>query len=254
MMRSDYRRWQPDLVRLRVDVIIAAATPAVKVAKQETATIPIIIVHSADPVRLGLVTSLARPGGNVTGLTSSSPDYSGKQLELLKEALPKLSRMAVLWNAANPGTAIAFQEMQDAARALKLPLQSLEVRRSEDLAPAFKNVPKQRGMGLVTLLDPLVVSQRARIVELAAERRVPAIYPTKEFVHAGGLMAYGADLTDSYRRAAIFMDKILKGAKPADLPVEQPTKFTFAINLKTAKALGITIPQSVLFRADQVIK
>jgi putative ABC transport system substrate-binding protein len=243
-----------DLVRLRVDVIVAAATPAVKVAKQATATIPIIIVHSADPVGLGLVTSLARPGGNVTGLSSSSPDYSGKQLELLKEALPKLSRIAVLWNAANPGTAIAFREMQNAARALKLPVQSLGVRRSEDLAPAFKNVPKQRGIGLVTLLDPLVVSQQARVVELVAERRLPAIYPTKEFVEAGGLMAYGADLTDSYRRAAIYLDKILKGAKPADLPVEQPTKFTFAVNLKTAKALNLTIPQSVLFRADKVIK
>jgi putative tryptophan/tyrosine transport system substrate-binding protein len=137
---------------------------------------------------------------------------------------------------------------------LKLPVQSLGVRRSEDLAPAFKNVPKQRGIGLVTLLDPLVVSQQARVVELVAERRLPAIYPTKEFVEAGGLMAYGADLTDSYRRAAIYLDKILKGAKPADLPVEQPTKFTFAVNLKTAKALNLTIPQSVLFRADKVIK
>ena len=243
-----------DLVQLRVDVIVAAATPAVKAAKQATVTIPIIIVHSADPVALGLVASLARPGGNVTGLSSASPDYSGKQLELLKEAVPKLSRIAVLWNAANPGTAIAFREMQDAARALKLPLQSLQVRQTEDLAPAFKAVTGQRAVGLVTLLDPLVVSQRIRIVELAAARRLPAIYPTKEFVEAGGLMAYGADLTDSYRRAAIFTDKILKGAKPANLPVEQPTKFSFAINLKTAKALGVTIPQSVLYRADKVIK
>jgi putative ABC transport system substrate-binding protein len=243
-----------ELVRLRVDVIVAAATPAVKAAKQATATIPIIIVHSADPVGLGLVASLARPGGNVTGLSSSSPDYSGKQLELLKEAVPKLSRIAILWNAANPGTAIAFREIQDAARVMKLPVQSLEVRRTEDLAPAFKAVTGQRAMGLVALLDPLVVSQRARIVELAAERRLPAMYPTREFVEAGGLMAYGADLADSYRRAAIFADKILKGAKPADLPVEQPTKFTFAVNLKTAKALGLTIPQSVLFRADKVIR
>jgi putative ABC transport system substrate-binding protein len=172
-----------------------------------TAAIPIIIVHSADPVALGLVSGLARPGGNVTGLSSASPDYSGKQLELLKEAVPKLSRIAILWNAANPGTAIPFREMQDVVRVLKLRLQSLEVRRSEDLAPAFKNVRKQRGMGLVTLLDPLIVSQRARIVE-PSENRLPAIYPTKEFVEAGGLMAYGADLTDSYRRAAIFMDKI----------------------------------------------
>jgi putative ABC transport system substrate-binding protein len=243
-----------ELVRLRVDVIVAAATPAVKAAKQATATIPIIIVHSADPVALGLVTSLARPGGNVTGLSSASPDYSGKQLELLKEALPKLSRIAILWNAANPGTAIAFREMQDAVRVLKLPVQSLEVRRSEDLAPAFKNVPKRRGMGLVTLLDPLVVSQRARIVELAAESRLPAIYPQKEFVEAGGLMAYGADLTDSYRRAASFMDKILKGAKPAELPVEYPIKFTFTVNLKTAKQIGLTIPPNMLARADRVIK
>jgi putative ABC transport system substrate-binding protein len=243
-----------DLVRLRVDIIVAAATPAVIAAKEATATIPIIIVHSADPVALGLVSSLARPGGNVTGLSSASPDYSGKQLELLNEAVPKLSRIAILWNAANPGTAIAFREMQDAVRVLKLPLQSLEVRRSEDLAAAFKNVPKQRGTGLVALLDPLVVSQRARIVELAAENRLPAIYPTKEFVDAGGLMAYGADLTDSYRRAAIFMDKILKGAKPANLPIEQPIKYSFAVNLRTAKALGLTIPQSVLYRADKVIK
>jgi len=243
-----------DLARLRVDIIVAAATPAVKAAKQATATIPIIIVHSADPVALGLVASLARPGGNVTGLSSASPDYSGKQLELLKEAVPKLSRIAILWNAANPGTAIAFREMQDAVRVLKLSVQSLEVRRSEDLAPAFKNVPKQRGMGLVTLLDPLVVSQRARIVELASESRLPAIYPTKEFVEAGGLMSFGADLTDSYRRAAIFVDKILKGAKPAELPVEYPTKFIFTVNLKTAKQIGLTIPPNILAMADKVIK
>jgi putative ABC transport system substrate-binding protein len=243
-----------DLVRLRVDIIVAAATPAVMAAKQATATIPIIIVHSADPVALGLVASLARPGGNVTGLSSASPDYSGKQLELLKEAVPKLSRLAILWNAANPGTAIAFREMQAAVGVLKLPIQSLEVRRTEDFAPAFKNVPKQRGMGLVTLLDPLVVSQRARIVELASESRLPAIYPQKEFVEAGGLMAYGADLTDSYRRAAGFMDKILKGAKPAELPVEYPIKFTFTVNLKTAKQIGLTIPPNMLARADRVIK
>ena len=243
-----------DLARLRVDIIVAAATPAVKAAKQATATVPIIIVHSADPVALGLVASLARPGGNVTGLSSASPDYSGKQLELLKEAVPKLSRIAILWNAANPGTAIAFREMQDAVRVLKLSVQSLEVRRSEDLAPAFKNVPKQRGMGLVTLLDPLVVSQRARIVELASESRLPAIYPTKEFVEAGGLMSFGADLTDSYRRAAIFVDKILKGAKPAELPVEYPTKFIFTVNLKTAKQIGLTIPPNILAMADKVIK
>jgi putative tryptophan/tyrosine transport system substrate-binding protein len=243
-----------ELVRLRVDVIVAAATPAIKAAKQATATIPIIFVHSADPVALGLVTSFARPGGNITGLSSASPDYSGKQLELLKEVVPQLSQIAILWNAANPGTAIAFREMQDAVRVLKLSVQSLEVRRSEDLAPAFKNVRKQRGTGLVTLLDPLVVSQRTRIVELASEGRLPAIYPQKEFVEAGGLMAYGADLTDSYRRAALFMDKILKGAKPAELPVEYPTKFTFTVNLKAAKQIGLTIPPMVLARADKVIK
>jgi putative ABC transport system substrate-binding protein len=243
-----------DLVRLRVDIIVAAATPAVKAAKQATAAIPIIIVHSADPVALGLVNSLARPGGNVTGLSSASPDYSGKQLELLKETVPKLSRIAILWNAANPGTAIAFREMQAAIRVLKLAFQSLEVRRSEDLAPAFKDIPKQRGIGLVTLLDPLVVSQRARIVELASESRLPAIYPIKEFVEVGGLMAYGADLTDSYRRAAIFTDKILKGTKPAELPFEYPTKFTFAVNLKTAKQIGVSIAPEILARADRVIK
>jgi putative ABC transport system substrate-binding protein len=243
-----------DLVRLRVDVIVAAATPAVKAAQGATTAIPIIIVHSADPVGLGFATSLARPGGNITGLSSMSPELSGKRLELLKEAAPKLSRVAVLWNAANPGTAIAFQEVQDAARVLKLRVQSLEVRRTEDLAPAVKAVSGQRTVGLVTLLDPLVVSQRARIVALAAEKRLPAMYPTKEFVEAGGLMAYGPDLVDSYRRAATFVDKILRGAKPADLPVEQPTKFNCAVNLKTAKALGLKIPQSVLIRADQVVR
>jgi putative ABC transport system substrate-binding protein len=243
-----------DLVRLQVDVIVAAATPAVKAAQQATRTVPIIIVHSADPVGLGFATSLARPSGNITGLSSMSPELSGKRLQLLKEAVPKLSRIAVLWNAANPGTAIAFQELQDAARVLKLRVQSLEVRRIEDLAPAVKGVTGQRTVGLVTLLDPLVVSQRARIVELAAEKRLPAMYPTMDFVEAGGLMAYGPDLVDSYRRAAIFVDKILKGTKPADLPVEQPMKFNMAINLKTAKALGLTFPRLILVRADQVIQ
>ncbi len=243
-----------DLIRLRVDIIVAAATPAVRAAQRATTTVPIVIVHSADPVGLGFVASLARPGGNITGLSSLSPELSGKRLELLKEAVPKLVRIAVLWNAANPGTAIAFQELQDAARVLRLRVQSLEVRQTEDLAPAFKAVTRQRTVGLVTLLDPLVVSQRARIVELAAEKWLPAMYPTKEFVEAGGLMAYGPDLVDSYRRAAIFVDKILKGAKPADLPVEQPTKFNFAVNLKTAKALGLRFPQSILIRADQVIQ
>ena len=187
-------------------------------------------------------------------MSSLSPELSGKRLELLKEAVPKLSRVAVLWNAANPGTAIAFQELQDAARVLKFRVQSLEVRRTEDLAPAVKAVTGQRTVGLLILLDPLVVSQRARIVELAAEKRLPAMYPTKEFVEAGGLMAYGPDLVDSYRRVATFVDKILKGAKPADLPVEQPTKFNCAINLKTAKALGIKFPPSIMVRADQVIQ
>ena len=243
-----------DLIRLRVDVIVAAATPAVIAAKQATATIPIVIIHSADPAALGLVNSLARPGANVTGLSSASPDYSGKQLELLKEAVPQLSRIAILWNAANPGTAITFREMQDAARVFKLPIHSLEVRQIEDLASQFKTIPKQRGIGLVTLLDPLVVSQRARIVELAAESRLPAIYPQKEFVEAGGLMAYGADLADSYRRAALFVDKILRGAKPAELPIEYPTKFIFTANLKTAKQIGLTIPPNLLARADRVIK
>ena len=243
-----------DLVRLRVDVIVAAATPAVKAAQQATTTIPIIIVHTADPVGLGFVASFALPGGNITGLSSLSPELSGKRLELLKEAVPKLARIAVLWNAANPGTRIAFQELQDAARVLKLRVQSLEVRQIEDLAPAVKAVTGQRPVGLVTLLDPLVVSQRARIVELAAGKRLPAMYPTKDFVEAGGLMAYGPDLVDSYRRAAIFMDKILKGAKPANLPVEHPTKFNFAINLKTAKALGIRFPPSIMVRADQMIE
>lgn len=243
-----------DLLRRRIHIIVAAATPAVIAAQQATMTVPIVFVHSADPVALGLVASLARPGGNVTGLSSASPDYSGKQLELLKEAIPKLSRVAILWNASNPGTAITFREMQDAAQAFKLPVHSLEVRRPEDFATAFKTLTMQPVMGLVTLLDPLVVSQRAHIVELAAEKRLPAIYPQMEFVEAGGLISYGADLPDSYRRAALMVDKILKGAKPAALPIEYPTKFSFAVNLKTAKQLGLTIPPNVLARADKVIR
>jgi putative ABC transport system substrate-binding protein len=243
-----------ELVRLRVDIIVAAATPAVIAAKQATATIPIVFVHSADPVALGLVATLAQPGGNITGLSSASPDYSSKQLELLKEAFPGLSRVALLWNAANPGTAVTFRELQEAAQAFKLRTDSLEIQRSEDLPSAFKKVSKQPGTGLVTLLDPLVVSQRARIVELAAESRVPAIYPQKEFVEGGGLMAYGADLSESYRRAAKFVDKILKGAKPGELPVEYPTKFIFTVNLKAAKQIGLIIPPNVLARADRVIK
>jgi ABC-type uncharacterized transport system substrate-binding protein len=243
-----------ELVRLRVDIIVAAATPAVIAAKQATATIPIVFVHSADPVALGLVATLAQPGGNITGLSSASPDYSSKQLELLKEVFPRLSRVALLWNAANPGTAVTFRELQDAAQAFRLRTDSLEIQRSEDLPSAFKKLPKQPGTGLVTLLDPLVVSQRARIVELAAESRVPAIYPQKEFVEAGGLMAYGADLSESYRRAAKFVDKILKGAKPGELPVEYPTKFIFTANLTAAKQIGLTIPPNVLARADRVIK
>ncbi len=243
-----------ELVRLRVDILVAAATPAVIAAKRATTIIPIIFVHSAAPVELGLVANLSRPGGNITGLSSASPDYSGKQLELLKEVVPKLSRIAILWNAANPGTAITFREMQDIARAFKLPVHSIEVRHSEDLEPAFKTIPKHRTLGIVTLLDPLVVSQRERIVQLAGRTGSPAIYPQKEFVEAGGLMAYGAELADSYRRAAILLDKILKGAKPAELPVEYPNKFTFIVNLKTAKQIGVTIPPNVLARADRVIR
>ena len=243
-----------ELVSLKVDVIVAAATVAVQAAKEATKTIPIVTPVTTDPVESGLVASLARPGGNITGLTLISSDLSGKRLELLKAIVPRVSSIAVLSNPTAGAVRPQMRETEVAARALGVQLQFLEVRGPDDFERVFQAAIKERAGALITLDDSFVFTHRARIVKLAAKNRLPAIYGFREFVEAGGLMSYAANLPDMYRRAATYVDKILKGAKPADLPIEQPTKFEFVINLKTAKALGITIPQSVLIRADQVIQ
>jgi putative ABC transport system substrate-binding protein len=242
-----------ELVRLKVDVLVAAGgTPAASAAKRATTMIPIVMTNIGDPVAVGLVASLARPGWNVTGLSLLGPDTAGKRLELLKEVVPALSRVAVLWNPANPSHALHLKETLAAARALGVQVQSLEARGPEDFETAFKAA---RGAGgILALGDPVYRLHRAAIIDLARRNRLPAIYEFRQYVAAGGLMSYGASLNDLYRRAAYYVDRILKGAKPADLPVEQPTKFELVVNMKTAKALGLTIPHSVLIRADQVIQ
>ncbi len=241
-----------DLVHLKVDLIVAAGTQALA-AKQATTTIPIVMPISTDPVGSGLVVSLARPDGNATGFATLSEELPGKWLELLKETLPRVSRVAVLLAPATPPGQVTVSE--GAVRSLGLHLQMLNMRRSDDFETAFAAAKKNRAGALVVLGSPFFYSYRTRLVELAAKHRLPTIYPEKEFIiGSGGLMSYGPDFHDLFRRAATYVDKILKGAKPGDLPVEQPTKFEFVINLKTAKALGLTIPQSVLIRADEVIQ
>jgi len=239
------------LVSLKVDVILASGTPPVPVAKSATKTIPIVFVASIDPVATGVVASLARPGGNVTGLAGIHADLMGKRLELLREAVPRLSRVAVLSHATNPGNAEYIRQAELAARALGVQLQLLAIRDAGDFERVFSEARSASGM--IQLDDVIFTSHRRQVVELATRYRLATIYGFKEFVHAGGLMAYGPDYPDLYRRAATYVDKILKGANPADLPVEQPTKFELVINLKTAHALGLTIPQSVLARADEII-
>jgi putative ABC transport system substrate-binding protein len=243
-----------ELVRLKVDIIYATVTPAAQAAKNATKTIPIVFSASSDPVGFGLVASLARPGGNVTGMSNAGPDLSGKRLELLKEVVPGVSRVAVLWNSANAVIAHQVKETEAAAKVLGIQLQVVGVRGPDDIEGALAVSARGRVGALIVLADFLTVYHRGRIADLAAKNRLPAIYELREFVAAGGLMAYGPSLPDMGRRAAIYVDKILKGAKPADLPVEQPTKFELVINMKTAKALGLTIPQSVLLRADHVIE
>jgi putative tryptophan/tyrosine transport system substrate-binding protein len=247
-----------ELAALKVDVIVAPNTPAALAAKQATKTIPIVFAVVADPVGSGLVTSLARPGGNVTGLSLLVPELVGKCLELLKQAVPGVSRVAVLWQPGVLGDRTVKDMLKEAdvsARALGVRLQFLEARGPADIDIAFSDMTKAR-VGALTALTggSMLFAERRRLVDLAAKNRLPAVYPWREFVDAGGLMANGPDLADSQRRAATYVDKILKGAKPADLPVEQPTKFELVINLKTAKALGLTIPPSLLGRADQVIE
>jgi ABC-type uncharacterized transport system substrate-binding protein len=242
-----------DLVRLKVDVLVTSSTIAALAAKNATRTIPIIFYTVTDPVAAGLVDSLARPGGNITGITDIGAVLSGKRLELLKETIPKLSRVAVLWDPQNPGNAQQWKESQLPARELGLQLHSMEVSSPDKYEGMFKEAIKARSATLALISSPLVSSNRKRIADLAEKHRLPAIYQRGD-VAGGGLMSYGPDRAEPYKRAASMADKILKGAKPADLPVEQPTRFEFVINLKTAKALNLTIPQSVLFRADRVIK
>ena len=246
-----------ELVALKVDVIVAVATPAALAAKQATKTIPVVFTALADPVTSGLVTSLARPGGNITGVSFLAPEQVGKRLERLKEAVPGVSRVAVLWQPGDVPETTAknlLKEAEVAARALGVRVQFVEARGPADFDRAFSDVTRARAGALTVLTSPMFVTERRRLVDLAARNRLPAVYGLREFVDAGGLMSYGSNTADVYRRAATYVDKILKGAKPADLPVEQPTKFELVINLKTAKALGLTIPPSLLQRADEVIQ
>jgi putative ABC transport system substrate-binding protein len=243
-----------ELIRVKVDLIVTSAPAATRAAKEAATTIPIVMVLVADPVAFGFVASLARPGGNVTGFAFLLPELSGKRLQLLKDAIPGLSRVAVLWNAINSYKAFDLKEVQAVAEALNVAVRTLPVRGPDDFADAFEAAVKSGAGGLITLDDPFTIAHRTRIVNLALKYRLPAVYGVRPFADAGGLMTYGPDRVDQNRRAATYVDKILRGAKPADLPVEQPTKFELVINLKTAKALGLTIPQSLLLRADQIIQ
>ena len=231
-----------DVVRRRVDVIVSSATPAIRFAKEQTTTIPIVMAGVTDPVGVGFVTSLARPGGNITGLTHLSPDLSGKRLELLKEVVPRLLRVAVLWNPNQPGQSAAFKDTQVAAQALRVTLISMEVRNREEIERALSGMGKDHSQALFELPDPLTFFNRELITEFAAKHRLPAMYSFREYVDAGGLMSYGTSFPDLFRRAATYVDKILKGTKPAELPVEQPMKFELVINLKTAKQIGSNDP------------
>ena len=244
-----------ELVQLKVDVIVAAGDPAIDAARRATTTIPIVMVAAGDPVRSGLVASLARPGGNITGMTFLSRELAGKRLELLKEAVPTASRVAVLWNPDNPGGLVDFNATQAAAETLKLTLRSLEVRAASEFERAFKAMADEHVQAVIVLTDPVMSALAGRpIADLAMKSRLPVMCELREFTESGALISYGPSLLAMTQRAATFVDKILKGAKPGDLPVEQPTKFELVINLKTAKALGATIPQSLLLRADHVIE
>jgi len=243
-----------ELVARKVDVIVAQSGPETEAAKRATSSIPIVFALHGDAVGSGHVASLARPGGNITGGSAFSPEMASKRLELLKEAFPHIARVAVLWNATNPVKAVDWREVQRAAVALDITLQSAEVRGPDDFASAFAVIAAQRPDALLTLADPLLLTARSSIAAFAAKERLPSVDATREYFEAGGLMLYAPDVLDSYRRAGVYAAKILKGASPADLPVQQPTKFTLVINLRTAKVLGLTIPSSLLARADEVIE
>jgi len=243
-----------ELVSLKVDIIVAGGTPLPLAAKRATTTIPIVMTSAGDPVGSGLVASLAKPGGNVTGLSTFTRDLAAKRLQLLKEVVPVISRVAVLWNAANPYAVLNMRETEAAARTLGLQVQSVEVRGPDDIETGFSTAIRWRAGAFIVVDDPVTYLHRTRIADLAARNQLPAMYGFRQYAEAGGLMAFGTSLADLSRRAATYVDKILKGAKPADLPVEQPTQFEPVINAKTAKALKLTIPPSVLLRADQVIE
>ncbi len=243
-----------ELVRARVDVLVAAATPASQAAKAATATTPIVIVAVGEPVKVGLVASLARPGGNVTGLSLLTPELAGKRLQLLAEVVRQIPRVAALMNPGNRVHEVFLEETRAAARSLGVHLQPLEARTAEDLEGAFAAATTGRASALLVFDDPVLWSHRKRIVALAGARRLPVMYGYREFVDDGGLMSYGPDRVEHYRRTALYVDKILRGARPADLPVEQPTKFQLVVNLKTARALGLTVPQALLLQADTVLE
>jgi len=244
-----------ELVQSQVDVIVVGALPAIRAAKKATKTIPIVMVTAQDPVAIGLIESLARPGGNITGLTQLTRELSGKRLELLTEVTPALSRVGVLWYAQGESSTIGFKEYEAAALSLKIPLQSLELRLpNPDLNDTFRAAAKGRVGALVMIIVPPVLRYQGQIVDRSIKHRLPSIWERSEFVEAGGLVSYAASDEDLWRRSSVYVDKILKGAKPADLPVEQPKKFEFVVNLKTAKQIGLTIPPNVLARADKVIR
>jgi putative tryptophan/tyrosine transport system substrate-binding protein len=243
-----------ELVRLKVDVIVTAGSGATRPAKAATVNIPIVMAQDDDPVANGFVANLARPGGNINGLSTLSPELSGKRLELLKEIVPRLSRVAVIGNLTSPGSPQGLKEIELAAGALGVKLQHLDVQNPNDIETAFRTAGKGRADAVLVLSGAVLISQPTRVAEFAAKSRLPAIYHRREFVEAGGLMSYATNIIDLERRAAIYVDKILKGAKPAELPVEQPKKFEFIINLKAAKQIGLTIPPNVLARADRVIR
>jgi len=243
-----------ELVGLKVDIIVTNGASATRAAKEATNTIPIVMAQDPDPIGNGFVASLARPGGNITGLSNLNRELSGKRLELLKEVVPRLSRVAVFGTSTFPGTAQNLKETELAAGAMRVQLQYLDVLDPKDIETAFRGASKGRAQAVLTLGGNVLNSHRTQVVELAAKSRLPAIYVIREYVEAGGLMSYGASITDLFRRAATYVDKILKGAKPADLPVEQPIKFELIINLKAAKQISLTIPPNVLVRADKVIR
>ena len=243
-----------ELVRLEVAVIVTGGPSATRAVKEATSTIPIVMAQDIDPVGSGFIASLARPGGNITGLSGLTSEISAKQLELLKEAVPKLARVAVLGSSKTPGNAQSLKETEDAARALGLSIEYLDVLYSKDFESAFRAAGKMRANALLVFASPLINLHRQQVIEHAVRGRLPAMYARLEFVENGGLMTYSVSVNDLFRRAATYVDKILKGAKPADLPVEQPKKFELVINLKTAKQIGLTIPPSLLARADRVIK